>query len=400
MRGRLSSDAKHALDTRFRRCEDIYPIKSMSKSQRIGVLTGGGDAPGLNPAIKGLVHRGSELGLEVIGLFDGWRGLLNPLPEVLPLSRFAVRRWDRDGGTHLGSSRTNPFRQTAEDGAIEDRSSEVIENVTKLKLDALVACGGEDTLGVAAQLVERGVKIVGIPKTIDKDLEGTDYTLGFDTALRNVSEIIERSRTPAGSHGWVQIIEVMGRHAGHLALWSGLAGQAQIILIPEHPFRYEKVFRLLKDRLGTPGLHRAHSRRPRYSVVVVAEGARAEDGEIITLDDRHDAFGHVRLGGVGDVLARRIASETPYESRAVVLGHPQRGGAPSPIDRIMGLLFGARAAEAVAANDFGKLVSARGIAPACELSLIDISAVSGKIKTVDVAKHYDIDRYHFKGIGM
>jgi ATP-dependent phosphofructokinase / diphosphate-dependent phosphofructokinase len=311
-----------------------------------------------------------------------------------------VRRWDRDGGTNLGSSRTNPFHQVTESGEIEDRSAEAIENVQKLKLDALVACGGEDTLGVAARLADRGVKIVGIPKTIDKDLEGTDYTLGFDTALRNVSEIIERSRTPAGSHGWVQIIEVMGRHAGHLALWSGLAGQAQIILIPEHPFRYEKVFRLLKDRLGTPGLHRAHSRRPRYSVVVIAEGARSEDGEIITLDDRHDAFGHRRLGGIGDVLANRISSETPYESRAVVLGHPQRGGAPSPIDRIMGLLFGARAAEAVAAGDFGKLVSARGIAPACELSLIDISAVSGKIRTVDVAKHYDTDHYHFKGVGM
>jgi 6-phosphofructokinase len=372
----------------------------MSKSQRIGVLTGGGDAPGLNPAIKGLVHRGSELGLDVIGLFDDWRSLLNPLPETLSLTRHAVRRWDRDGGTNLGSSRTNPFRQTSEDGAAEDRSAEVIENIEKLKLDALVVCGGEDTLGVAARLAQLGIKIVGVPKTIDKDLEGTDYTLGFDTALRNVSEIIERSRTPAGSHGWVQIIEVMGRNAGHLALWSGLAGQAQIILIPEHPFRYERVFRLLKDRLGTPGLHRAHSRRPRYSVIVVAEGARAEDGEMITLDDRHDAFGHVRLGGIGDVLAARIASETPYESRAVVLGHPQRGGAPSPIDRIMGLIFGARAAEAVAANDFGKLVSARGIAPACELSLVDISAVSGKIKTVDVAKHYDTDRYHFKGIGM
>ena len=156
----------------------------------------------------------------------------------------------------------------------------------------------------------------------------------------------------------------------------------------------------MKDRLGPPGLHKAHSRRPRYSVIVVAEGARAEDGEMITLDDHHDAFGHVRLGGIGDVLASRIASETPYESRAVVLGHPQRGGDPSPIDRIMGLLFGARAAEAVAANDFGKLVSARGLAPACELSLVDISAVSGKIKTVDVARHYDTDRYHFKGIGM
>jgi 6-phosphofructokinase 1 len=245
-----------------------------------------------------------------------------------------------------------------------------------------------------------GVPVVGIPKTIDKDLAGTDYTLGFDTALRNVSDVIERSLTPAGSHGWVQIIEVMGRHAGHLALWSGVAGQAHIILIPEHPFHYEKVFRLLRNRMGEPGLSRGPSKRPRYAVIVVAEGARAEDGEMITIDDRHDAFGHMRLGGVGEVLARRIQSETPYESRAVMLGHPQRGGPPSPIDRIMGLLFGARAAEAVANGQFGKMVSARGIAPACDLSLVDISAVSGQISTVDVDRLYDTERYHLKNIGM
>src|SRR5262245_4489424 len=274
--------------------------------KRVGVLTGGGDAPGLNPAIKGLVYRGSELDLEVVGLFDGWRSLLNPLPEVLPLQRDTVRRWDRDGGTNLGSSRTNPFRQLSEPGEPLDRSAEVIENIQNLSLDAIVVCGGEDTLGVAARLVARGVNVVGIPKTIDKDLPGTDYTLGFDTALRNITEVIERSRTPAGSHGWVQIVEVMGRHAGHLALWSGVAGQAYIILIPEHPFRYEQVFRLLRERLGEPGLSRGLAQRPRYSVIVVAEGARAEGGEIVTLDAGHDAFGHVRLGGIGEVLSQRI----------------------------------------------------------------------------------------------
>jgi ATP-dependent phosphofructokinase / diphosphate-dependent phosphofructokinase len=372
----------------------------MSKLTRVGVLTGGGDAPGLNPAIKGLVYRGSELGLEVVGLFDGWRSLLNPLPDVLPLDRAAVRRWDRDGGTNLGSSRTNPFRQINEDGEVTDRSAEAIGNIEKLGLDAVVACGGEDTLGVAAQLSSLGVKTIGIPKTIDKDLEGTDYTLGFDTALRNITEVIERSRTPAGSHGWVQIIEVMGRHAGHLALWSGVAGQAHIILIPEHPFRYERVFQILKDRIGPPGLHKAYSDRPRYAVIVVAEGSRAEDGEMITTDDRHDAFGHAHLGGIGDVLAQRIDKETPYESRAAILGHPQRGGSPSPIDRIMGLLFGARAAEAVADNHFGKMISAQGVAPACELSLVDISSILGKTKTVDVDKYYDTERYHFKNLGM
>lgn len=367
---------------------------------RVGILTGGGDAPGLNPAIKGLVYRGSQLGHEVIGLFDGWRSLLNPLPDALPLNRGTVRRWDRDGGTNLGSSRTNPFKQVTEAGESHDRSGEVIQNIEKLGLDAVVACGGEDTLGVAAKLALQGVRIVGIPKTIDKDLPGTDYTLGFDTALRNVTEVIERSRTPAGSHGWVQIIEVMGRHAGHLALWSGVAGQAHLILIPEHPFRYERVFNLLSERLGEPGLARGLSQRPRYSVIVAAEGASSEDGGTVTIDDRPDAFGHARLGGIGEVLARRVISETPYEARAVMLGHPQRGGSPSPVDRIMGLLFGARAADAVAAGDFGMMVSARGIAPACEISLVEISVVFGGLNVVDVDRYYDTDRYHLRNIGM
>jgi len=372
----------------------------MADSKRVGVLTGGGDAPGLNPAIKGLVYRGSQLGLEIIGLFDGWRSLINPAPEVLPLDRETVRRWDRDGGTNLGSSRTNPFKQVNEHGEAHDRSHEVIENIERLELDALVACGGEDTLGVAAKLAQQGVPVVGVPKTIDKDLAGTDYTLGFDTALRNVTEIIEHSRTPAGSHGWVQIVEVMGRHAGHLALWSGVAGQAHLILIPEYPFRYDRLFRLLSARLGESDLSRGLSQRPRYSVIVVAEGARADDGEMVTHDDRLDAFGHVRLGGIGEVMARKIASETHYEARAVVLGHPQRGGPPSPIDRIMGMLFGAKAAEAVADGNFGKLISARGVAPACELSLVDLSTVQGKINLVDVERYYDTERYHLKGIGM
>src|SRR5262249_48683439 len=367
---------------------------------QIGVLTGGGDAPGCNPAIKGLVYRGSELGLKIIGLLDGWRSLINPAPEVLPLDRETVRRWDRDGGTNLGSSRTNPFKQLNVEGQPRDRSQEVLDNIERLKLDALVVCGGEDTRGVRAKLAQRGIRIVGIPKTIDKDLAGTDYTLGFDTALRNITEVIERSRTPAGSHGWVQIVEVMGRHAGHLALWSGVAGQAGIILIPECPFRYQRVFELLSDRLGHPELSRGRFQRPRYAVIVIAEGARAEDEEMVTIDDRHDAFGHIRLGGIGDVLARRISADTSYEARAVMLGHPQRGGARSPIDRIMGLMFGARAAEAVSEGLFGKMVSARGIAPACELSLVDISTVSGKIATVDIDRHYDLDRYHFKNIGM
>lgn len=372
----------------------------MSEVKRVGVLTGGGDAPGLNPAIKGLVYRASEHGIEVAGLYDGWRSLLDPLIEHLPLDRAKVRRWDRDGGTNLGSSRTNPFRTTNKEGERVDRSGEVIANIERLRLEAIVACGGEDTLGVAARLSEKGVPVVGVPKTIDKDLAGTDYTLGFDTALRNVTEVIERSRTPAGSHGWVQVIEVMGRHAGHLALWSGVAGQADLILIPEHPFRYEKIYHHLRERLGDTIGYPRDSERPRYSVIVVAEGAYAEDGELITVDDRHDAFGHARLGGIGEVLARRIMSETPYDARSVMLGHPQRGGSPSPVDRIMGLMFGSRAADALAAGEFGKMVSARGVVPACDLSLVEISSVLGQINTVDVERYYDTERYHLKGIGM
>ncbi len=372
----------------------------MSEVKRIGVLTGGGDAPGLNPAIKGLVYRAAELGIETVGLNDGWLSLLDPPFDVVPLDRARVRRWDRDGGTNLGSSRTNPFQTPNELGERIDRSSEVIANIEKLGLDAVVVCGGEDTLGVAARLVQQGVPIIGIPKTIDKDLAGTDYTLGFDSALRNVTEVIERSRTPAGSHGWVQVIEVMGRHSGHLALWSGVAGQADMVLIPEHPFRYEKIYRHLKDRLGDSTSHPRDPQHPRYSVIVVAEGAYAEDGELIIIDDRHDAFGHARLGGIAEVLARRILSDTPYDARSVIVGHPQRGGPPSPVDRIMGLLFGARAADAAANGEFGKMVSSRGIAPACDLSLVDIATVLGKIDIVDVARFYDTDRYHLKNSGM
>lgn len=375
-------------------------VLAMAKVKRIGILTGGGDAPGLNPAIKSVVYRASDFGIKVTGLYDGWRSLLNPLPEAISLTRTGVRRWDRDGGTNLGSSRTNPFKAPNEQGEQSDRSDEAIANIEKLGLDAIVACGGEDTLGAAARLAQKGVPVVGVPKTIDKDLWGTDYTLGFDTALRNVTEYIERSRTPAGSHQWVQVVEVMGRHAGHLALWSGVAGGADIILIPEYNFRYERVYELLAKRLGETGpLVRRDPQNPRYAVIVVAEGAIAEDGVLVTLDDKQDAFGHARLGGIGEVVAQNIRRHTPYDARAAMLGHPQRGGDPSPVDRLMGALYGARAAEAIAAGDFGKLVSAQGIAPACTLSLIPITDVLGKLNTVDVKRHYDTNRYYLKGLG-
>ena len=373
----------------------------MAQIKRIGILTGGGDAPGLNPAIKSVVYRAGDFGIEVVGLYDGWRSLLEPLPETLPLTREVVRRWDRDGGTNLGSSRTNPFKAPNAAGEPVDRSDEAMRNIEKLGLDAIIACGGEDTLGAGARLSQKGVPVVGIPKTIDKDLWGTDYTLGFDTALRNVTEYIERSRTPAGSHGWVQVVEVMGRHAGHLALWSGMAGGADIILIPEHPFRYERIYEILQKRMGEP--HPLAHRNPhnhKYSVIVVAEGAFAEAEGLVTVDDKQDAFGHARLGGVGELLAQKIRQETEYDARSSMLGHPQRGGAPSPVDRAMGTLFGARAAEAVVAGEFGKMVASHGVAPACSLSLIPITGVLGKLNTVAIARHYDTERYHFKGLGV
>src|SRR5262245_59801914 len=327
--------------------------------KRIGVLTGGGDAPGLNPAIRAVVWKAADLGCEVVGIFDGWKGLLDGAHETWPLDVETTRYWDLDGGTHLGSSRTNPFNAKV-GGERVDASAQVIANIARLGLDALIPIGGEDTLGVGARLAQGGVSVVGIPITIDKDLGGTDYTLGFDTSMRTCRDIIERSRTPAGSHHWVQVVEVMGRHAGHLALWSGLAGGAFITLIPEAPFDLDRVVKLLDERLSRGKRDR---RFPRYAVVVVAEGAMPAGGHEVTVEEKVDAFGHARLGGIGAWLSEQIRARSQWDSRAVALGHPQRGGVPSPVDRIMGHLFGTAAVEACVRGDWGKMVSARGVAP-------------------------------------
>ena len=365
---------------------------SMRQIKRIGLLTGGGDAPGLNPALKATVYKATTLGIEVIGLYDGWHGLLDEgCQEWLRLEDSMVRRWDRDGGTNLGSSRTNPFR-TPLPGQTEpsDRSGEVLANIDRLQLDAVIALGGEDTLGVASRLCQQGGRIVGIPKTIDNDLNRTDYSLGFDTALRNCAEVIEQVRTPAGSHHWVQIVEVMGRHAGHLALWSSMAGGASMSLIPEYPFSHTHAYELLADRLERG----EHDRRyPRYAVVVVAEGATARDEGLVTRDADRDAFGHERLGGIGNLLADCIRRETPFDARALIIGHSQRGGAPSVVDRIMGRLFGAAAVDAATEGAFGQMVSAEGVAPACRLSLAPLSEAVNTLKTVDIERYYDTQRY-------
>jgi 6-phosphofructokinase 1 len=359
--------------------------------KRLGVLTGGGDAPGLNPAIRSVVYRAAEQGIEVVGIADGWAGLLNENLEVAwKIDVNTVRRWDRDGGTNLGSSRTNPFRHR-QDGKEIDRSREVLKNLFALDLDGLVAIGGEDTLGVAKGLAEMGAPVVGIPKTIDKDLSGTDYTLGFDTSVRTVAEIIERSRTPAGSHHWVQVVEVMGRTAGHLAYWAGLAGGAFMILVPEQPFRLDRIYKRLDERLGSG--NRRDRTRPRYAVIAVAEGAVPEGGREFTVDDAKDEFGHTHLGGIGAWLAERIRKETQHDARSVALGHPQRGGPPSPVDRNMGWLFGIAAVEALIENRWGTMVSARGVAPACDISLVPLRDAVRQLNLLDVARLYDAERY-------
>lgn len=355
--------------------------------RKIGILTGGGDAPGLNPAIRAAVYRADDERIATVGIYDGWQGLLDGhADETMTLASANVRVWDRDGGTHLGSSRTNPFGTTG-DGH-PDRSGEVMRNIDRLGLDALIAIGGEDTLGVAKKLADQGAPVVGIPKTIDKDLAATDYTLGFDSSVRTCSDIIERSRTPAGSHHWVQVVEVMGRHAGHLAYWSGLAGGAFMILIPECPFDTKKVWALLDHRLD-----HIDRRQPRYAVVVISEGASPKGSEEITVGETKDAFGHLRLGGVGAWLAAQIRKHTTHDARSVALGHPQRGGPPSSVDRHMGWLFGVAAVDAAVANKWGTMVSSRGVAPACEISLVPLADAVAHLNLVDLDKHYDCDRY-------
>ncbi len=363
--------------------------------KRIAVLTGGGDAPGLNAAMKAVVYKANDYDIKVIGIIDGWEGLLDGFcDEYFELGYTVVRAWDRHGGTNIGSSRTNPFKcKDEESKEVRDRSNEILRNIEKLELDAVIALGGEDTLGVGYKLWKKGAPIIGIPKTIDKDIPGTDYTLGFDTALRSCSEIIEKSRTPAGSHHWIQVLEIMGRHTGHLALWSGIAGGAYIILIPEWKFSWEKLFTLIEKRMERGTRDR---RYPRYAVLTVSEGSSAEEEDVVTIEKSRDDFGHVKLGGIGQYISEKIRKDTKWDSRAVVLGHTQRGGPPSPVDRIMGFLYGSAAVEAAVAKMFGMMVSAKGVAPACKISLVRLDVAAGGLNLVDVDKYYDTNKYNAK----
>jgi ATP-dependent phosphofructokinase / diphosphate-dependent phosphofructokinase len=314
---------------------------------RVGVLTGGGDCPGLNAVIRAVVRRGvTEFGYEFIGFRDGWRGPLEG--DTVPLDIQAVRGILPRGGTILGSSRTNPMSESSTAGG-RTGVQRIRDNLEGLGVNALIAIGGEDTLGAASRLHNEGVKVIGVPKTIDNDLGSTNFTFGFDTAVNIAMEAIDRLHTTAESHHRALIVEVMGRNAGWIALHAGMAGGANVILIPEKPFDMEKVCAYVEHRFET-----------RYApIVVVAEGARPVDGDI-TASGHLDEFGHVRFGGVGQMLAAEIEKRTGKEARCTVLGHIQRGGTPTAFDRVLATRYGLQAINAVHDGDFGIMVALSG----------------------------------------
>ncbi len=336
---------------------------------RVGVLTGGGDCPGLNAVIRALVRKGvQEYGYEFTGFRDGWRGPLDGV--TVPLDIPAVRGILPRGGTVLGSSRTNPLNQ-------QDGIRRIKDNLAALGVDALVTIGGEDTLGVATRLAdEYGIPCVGVPKTIDNDLSATDYTFGFDTAVGIATEAIDRLHTTAESHMRVLVVEVMGRHSGWIALHSGLAGGANVILIPEHPFDVGQVCAWVTSRF-----------RASYApIVVVAEGAVPRDGDMVLKDQSLDAFGHVRLSGVGEWLAKQIEKRTGKEARTTVLGHVQRGGTPSAYDRWLATRFGLHAIDCVRDGDFGTMVALQGT----DIARVPIAHATARLKTVPPALYEEV----------
>jgi phosphofructokinase-like protein len=343
---------------------------------RIGVLTGGGDCPGLNAVIRALVRRGiPEYGYEFLGFRDGWRGPLEG--DTIPLDIQAVRGILPRGGTILGSSRTNPLAESAASGS-RSGLERIKGNLAGLGVEALVAIGGEDTLGVAGRLNAEGVPVVGVPKTIDNDLGATDYTFGFDTAVNIAMEAIDRLHTTAESHHRALIIEVMGRHVGWIALHAGMAGGANVILIPEKPFSMEKVCAYVEHRFQT-----------RYApLVVVAEGARPEEEDALALaDQRLDAFGHVRLGGIGQVLANEIEKRTGKEARTTVLGHIQRGGTPTAFDRVLATRFGVHAIDAVHEGAFGMMMALQGT----QIVHVPIAEATSELKLVPPERYAEAE---------
>ena len=344
---------------------------------RVGVLTGGGDCPGLNAVIRAIVRTGAaEYGYDFTGFRDGWRGPLEG--DTMPLDVQAVRGILPRGGTILGSSRTNPLGESAAAGG-RSGLDRVKGNLATLGVDALVAIGGEDTLGVAGRLCEAGVNVVGVPKTIDNDLGATDYTFGFDTAVNIAMEAIDRLHTTAESHHRALIVEVMGRSAGWIALHAGMAGGANVILIPEQPFDIEQVTAWVQHRFQT-----------QYApIVVVAEGAHPKDGTDTLVAQERDAFGHVRYGGVGQMLASEIEKRTGKEARATVLGHVQRGGTPTAFDRVLATRFGAHAIRAVADCAYGSMVALRGT----DIVRVPIAAATSELKLVPPERYAEAELF-------
>src|ERR671934_886414 len=341
-------------------------------AMRVGVLTGGGDCPGLNAVIRAVARRSFARGHEVVGVLEGWRGLVEGL--FTPLGPREVSGLLPRGGTIIGTTRTNPFRL---EGGVE----RVLEHFSAEGLDALVAIGGEDTLGVAARLhAENEFPVVGVPKTIDNDLSATDYTFGFDTAVSICAEAIDRLHTTAESHNRVMVVEVMGRHTGWIAVMSGIAGGADVILIPEYPISIDE---------ACDDIRRRHERGKDFSIVVVSEGYELEG-----LDDptELDAFGHVRLSqrGVGDALAREIESRTGFETRVSVLGHVQRGGSPTPRDRVLATRFGLKAADLALAGEFGRMAALQGD----DVVAVPLAEATAELKTVP-PEWYEVARAFF-----
>jgi 6-phosphofructokinase 1 len=338
---------------------------------RIGVLTGGGDCPGLNPVIRAIVRKAHNDKHETIGFKNGWKGIIEG--DTTPLDLNAVSGILPKGGTILGTSRTNPYKK-------ENGVAKVKESFKKFKLDALIAIGGEDTLGVANKLVKEGLNVVGVPKTIDNDLNATDYTFGFDTAVNIAMECIDRLHTTAESHHRIMVAEVMGRHAGWIATHAGIAGGADVVLIPEIPIDLDKICDILRKR---------HQRGRTFSIVVVAEGARLKESDV-TKDQSLDEFGHVKLGGIGDYLGKEIEKRTGFETRVSVLGHIQRGGSPTAFDRVLGTRFGIKAVELVENKQFGQMVSLSGT----KIIAVPLERGVEKLKTVDM-ELYDIAKEFF-----
>ena len=329
---------------------------------RIGILTGGGDCPGLNAVIRAVVRKGvNQYGHAIVGYRDGWRGVLdNRVTHLNPENTSGILH---RGGTILGSSRTNPFKE-------EQGVERVKESLSAERIDGLIAVGGEDTLGVADKLTAEGVNVVGVPKTIDNDLNATDFTFGFNTAVQICTDAIDRLHTTAESHNRVIVLEVMGRHAGWIATYSGIAGGADAILVPERPFNIDEVCEHIKHR---------HKRGHTFSIVVVAEGAMPEEGEESVQGGQTDAFGHVRLGGIGVYLEKEIEERTGYETRVTILGHIQRGGTPTAFDRVLATRFGIAAIDAVSEGDYGKMVALQGT----DIVRVPIGDGVGTLKTLD-----------------